>query len=205
MGTRAAKDSSERGGCWVILIAFISADDAQAVAATAAILGTGGYFLYRWVHGFFVMNLAMDLVAIRARRDAETDHLALVVKLVKGDLGGTLRLHDAAARVEALDGGYSRVVELVETRRFLRNDETNPPRARLAISEFSEGQLRINMPPGDHLTLCAYLEVPAHRVCVVHAAVLGGVRRSRYGQWHASKVSLPIESPSRTEAATVEQ
>jgi hypothetical protein len=181
-------------------LALISAKDIQSLMASVAILAAGGYFAYRWANGLLVMNLAVDISAARQRASDTRDHLAVRVTLVKGDLGGILRIVDAGV-VESHNNVRSDVTPLSDTQRLSRRKSTDG-RAREAINfdKYSTESPYINLPPRDQLILCAYLVVPADAVCTISATILGErggrLRRSvglkKYGQWRASMISLPV-------------
>lgn len=131
--------------------------DAVGLVATVA---AGAYFLWKLYSGFFIMNLALTSEAERAAADDNSDHLSITVRLVKGDLGGTMAIHDARVVITGVLDSTTRIVAPLEALgRYTYGGSGR--HKQLNLDEPSGTKLRIQLPPGDEMTVTAYGLVPA--------------------------------------------
>jgi hypothetical protein len=168
--------------------ATIAAD----IASTLALVIAAAYFLYRAAHGYLFPNASIELSSQRRRADGSNDYLAVSVKLVRGNLGGSLFLLDASVWVAYDDVEESLDVSL-PVRLSYRTDAD--ARVRL-VNDQSRSVPYIRLPQGDAVAIGAYGRVPAASVCTIRAAVLTSRREvaRRTAQWQATAVSLPETS-----------
>lgn len=157
------------------------------LAQVAAVFGALVYFGYRLVIGYLVVNVSISIELLRAASVSGGDHLAVTVRLKKGEHGAMV-LHDVAGRVSWLDAatdipfaGFDRLTY-----------EKHEKRARIRIDTPSSSKPLLTLPPGEETMIAAYVEVPSSAVCTVQVVVLGKIMGgTRYGQWRASAVCLP--------------
>ena len=83
--------------------------DVKTVVEIIAFFAAGCYFIYKLIDGWGLVNLSLELSAGRQKCD-ETDLVAVVLKLSKGDQG-SLGLHTAELRC-SVGPGYPEVFRI---------------------------------------------------------------------------------------------
>jgi hypothetical protein len=148
----------------------------------------GGFFGYKALSGYQIVNLSVGLEATRvSERVRDGDLLKVAVTLSKGDRG-TIQLHDIKGRVRGDDGVVLKdlcfdVVRLDHDRQSELWESVNPRNPFL------------NLAPSESTILSGCVSVPSGMPCLVEVVVFGKRRSGiQMGQWRASCVSLP--SPS---------
>jgi hypothetical protein len=174
------------------------------------------FFGYKVLAGYFLIDLGISVDCERKRKPGSEnkDYLGISVALKKGERAG-LVLHDAQVRVTSCTspqvlGPYplttiwrasrtDRVPDLEVTTKLC--PQKGPPpeilRARIDWTCIPGDAPCLNLPPGDESKLAAFVEVDRDIPYIVEVVVLGRVMflwfaGERFGQWRASKVSLPI-------------
>lgn len=164
------------------------------------------FFIYKVYAGYLItdMSIAMDCERKKSSTKQDRDNLSISVALKKGERGGC-ELHDAQVRVTSCSTGkVLGPLTLTSIFRINRTEATQDPaahpgvlRAELDWTHTPKDVPRLNMPPGDETKLGAYLEVDSGDSYMVEAVVLArrlllkGIKL-RFGQWRATKVSLPV-------------
>ena len=166
------------------------------LAEVAALVCAAFFFGYKAYTGYLVTNLSLAVQCQRQKsRCGGLDHLAVNVTIRKG-ANASLTLHDVQARIS-----YANEVEVFPIVGFERCDwRPNGFRSRLDWSQTRSSSPLMRLVPGEETQLSVHCEVPSKAACLVEVAVLGQrTRHSRFGQWRASNVSLPLAEPT-TEA-----
>ena len=82
----------------------VALNDINSIAQILALGLAGAFFLYRMVSGYFVVDLSLTLSLIREpHHEHSKDHLVVVARVKRGERG-SLRLHDAKARITFPNG-----------------------------------------------------------------------------------------------------
>lgn len=178
---------------------WITLEEAKQLAEIFAVGSAGGYFLYKLISGYFIVNLTINLNCDRQVSQApDKDLIAVIVTLDKEDRG-SLELHDASVKVEYKGG--SEVIKLVG---FERNSYGPHGSFDKGFKEMnwavrSKKSPFLRMTPGEKTQLTAICLVPSHKECIVQASVLGKKTKSwKIGQWKAACVSLPLRQGTQT-------
>ena len=160
-------------------------------ATAAGVFGAGWYFLLRWLRGYHITNLAVAVACKRFQStEAGSDWLSIRVTLKKLDRG-SLRLHDAQARVSHRNGREE--VSFWGLERFQDRLDHTAKRRVVVWDQIADDKPRLNLTPGEETQLAHFVRVPSGEACRVDVVVLGGQHGQQLrGQWKASDVSLPI-------------
>lgn len=184
----------------------------------AAVLGAAGFFAYKIVAGWFIINMTVGLrlqrvpVAVPGADGQDlspvTDHLAIVVTLEKGTTD-SVHLRDIQVRVSDLVDGVARAPRLVPLTGFTRLRENmcagtalweEVPPAR--PWSFLNPQRTIAISPGEKTEFACCTPVGHASAVLVEAVVLGERPLSVFwngffSQWRVSAVSLPPENKTK--------
>ncbi len=152
------------------------------------------FFLYKAIAGYLITQMGLTIACKRAHSiTAGNDHLAVVATLKKGKTG-TLRLHDAQARL-TLPTGSLPLIELIGVERltFVKDKLKWPGTTRRKIEWRLASNPLLNLAPGDQAQFSCSTLVPSDAPVKVEVVVLGQRWGSKYrSQWRASTVSLPV-------------
>ena len=201
----------------------VALDDINSISQILALGLAGAFFLYRMVSGYFVVDLSLTLSSIREPHlEHGKDHLVIVAHVKRGERG-SLRLHDAKARVTFPNGeeriesflGIDRVsfrtgpTSQDEQAVFGKNtvellsgddEEKAPPGEARKVLNFSRQSTKaplLKLTPGDTTQFACLLTVPANFACCVEVRLLSKKHWNRkFAQWSASTVSLPLNGRS---------
>jgi hypothetical protein len=193
--------------CWRLdsVNRFLSTNGAKDTAeivknyAQALVWLAGGlFFAYKTFSGQNIVGMSLAVTATRSPApQSADDYLAITLTLTGGERG-TIRLHDAQARLFPQEGNeqpakfdlkrLDHIWEKISVRGIVSWDTTNP----------REGLL--NLAPKESTQFTSYCRVRAERACRIDVAVLG-MRRSglQMGQWRASCFSPPRVMPAPPE------
>jgi hypothetical protein len=156
-----------------------------------ALLGAGGFFTYKTLTGYLLVNLTLAVSCTRQRTaDGSKDYLVVTVHMKKGP-NGSVALHDVRALVKC--DQYA--AEIIFTGNSRSSYRTVPDGSRRQInwSKESESSPLIKLVPDEETDMSGLCEVPIDAACTVEVAVLGKrVAGKAFGQWKASCVSLPV-------------
>lgn len=167
----------------------------EVAAYVAALI----FFVYKAGTGYMITEMALTISCKRARCSRSDDHLAVVATLKKGKKG-TLRLHDAQARIISLGAPpHTQIEDLISVERLtFRKDSTKWPwktRRKIAWTT-SRKKPFLNLAPGDQAQFACTCVVPATAPASVEVVVLAwrwfSLKRS---QWRSSAISLPLPPP----------
>jgi|HubBroStandDraft_1064217.scaffolds.fasta_scaffold331560_1 hypothetical protein len=168
-------------------------DLAQILAWIAA----AGFFTYKAISGYFVVDASLRLDCER-KRARSRDFLSVTATLKKGERGA-IALVDARVRVR--NGGNSATIgepqELVGIRR-LSYASDGDEKKKITFDRFSQDST-LNFAPGDEMQFSAFFDVGTDDAYVIEAVVLARrvvpwIGRPRFTQWRSSRVSLPLET-----------
>jgi hypothetical protein len=165
-------------------------DDLYTATKIIAVVAAAIFFFYKALTGYLVTNMSIELSLSRRRADDNYDYLAVVVTLTKGDRG-TVRIQDAKARIT--EGATPLPpIPLVGVNRLTHVQQELPKDWSMASSK----NPFLNLSPGEKAQFVTYGRISRAEVCVVEVAILGKLlwNFSRFGQWRASAVSLPLKS-----------
>ena len=191
---RVALASREPGAFW-------SLEHFKAMAELFALCAAGVFFIYKFLTGYFFINLSVSLLCERKHSTKpDRDLLLVCVKLEKGDRG-SLRIHDAQARITYLSDKTE-----VEPVRFRGNERSSYNSQKMGAfdrktinwAKQSEETPFLRLAPGEKTEYACVFEVPRNDACLIDVAILGrrgvpSLERFRHvGQWKASSVSLPL-------------
>jgi hypothetical protein len=163
---------------------------------TVALLGAAGYFGYRFITGYFIVNLSLSLSASRRKSpNPGEDFLSVAVTLTKGDRG-SLNLHDAKLRVTWEGGEVIHDLPGIDRRNYLGERLGSFERKTINFAERAAYSPFLRLTPGEEAVFSAYVKVPSASVCYAEVIILGerrwGKRRGRrVGQWRSSILSFP--------------
>jgi len=180
--------------CWWTL------DRIKTLAEIAAYGAALVFFIYKACAGYLITELSLTIVCIRAHcsSDTQRDDLCAAATVKKGEKG-TLRLHDAQARVTEVRANPAppTILDLIGVERLsFQPDRTKwPKKTRKKINwKLSESKPFLNLAPGDEGQFSCACQVSRTAPAVVEVVILGRRLLSlRRGQWRSSSVSLPIQ------------
>lgn len=184
-----------------VLSSQTTLDHTKTVIEILAYGAALAFFLYKAIAGYLITQMGLTIACKRAHSTAAgTDHLAAVATLKKGKTG-TLRLHDAQARL-TLPTGSLPPIELIGVERltFVKDKlkwpnlrRTKPTRRKIEW-RLAEKNAFLNLAPGDQTQFSCSTVVPSDVAVKVEVVVLGqrwgSIKRS---QWRASTISLPVQ------------
>jgi hypothetical protein len=165
----------------------------ESVLKIIALCGAAAFFFWKLFAGWLIINLKLMVTLNRARKDADTDYLAICLTLDKGATD-TVWLKDIVGRVR--DGDkilkLEPALELSSELSWWTIDDhhirwsTSPTARKSALS------------PGEALQIARIVEIPAGRPVTVEVAAFG-LRPfwPRGFHWRASAVSLPLAVAGR--------
>ncbi len=165
---------------WAALGAVLS-----GVAALAAAVAAGVYFLKKQTRGFGIPNLSVLVSSRRtASGDKDRDWLAIDLALKKPDRG-SISLHGIRARVMSRSGSE----EVTFWGSYLVHDFSGPT----SRADWDRQSDPLNVTPGEDVMLSAIVTAPTGEPCKIDVLVLGvQYGEAIIGEWHASTVSLPL-------------
>jgi hypothetical protein len=160
------------------------------ISAYAAVLA---FFIYKVLAGYVVTGLSVKVACDRARSaNPANDHLSICAAAKKGKTG-TLRLHDAQARITVV-GAAPQIVELVgiERQKIGRGAKRWHVKTRRKIVWETAKHPFLNLTPGDEGQFSIACEVPRNLPATVEVVILGTRLLSpKRSQWRSTTVSLP--------------
>jgi len=180
----------------------VTLDDIKTTAEIIALVAAAVFFVYKLVDGWGLVNLSIELKADR-KVGAESDAIAVVLKLDKGDRG-SIELQTVELKCKAGDNPPDIVRILLHyplklrTSTGLRDEET-----RVDWDAIDNDRPPIHLPPGESTQYSHIFRVPGGTPCSVEAIVVGKRPVStRRGQWRASVavLSLTVTPNGRLEA-----
>jgi len=178
--------------CW------ISLDIVKKLAEIGAYLSALGFFIYKALAGYNIVNVAISVHVDRRGRDTNNDDLAIAVTLRKGG-HGSLKLHDARVRVTWPSGEVELPLIGIERLSFT-TDSDEVQRHRVTMNRASKSKPYLHITPDEEATFSCATIIPRSAVCVVQAAVLGSsVFWRSVGQWRSSVIALPVTTEVRTQ------
>ncbi len=163
-------------------------DSLEVFITKAAVIAGAGFFLWKVIAGWLVVNLE---VSIETERQAETDKedlLAFKLIFKKGNTD-TLQIKDIQARVRLEnESNIIKVFTFSEIHKLSANNN------KVDWSNLNSDRKNISLSPGESVHLGRFVRVPVG-VPVIVEAVLHGTRTlwGRGFQWRASCASLPKE------------
>lgn len=186
---------------------FIWAHDAKDTAeiiknyAQALVWIAGGlFFAYKTFSGQNIVGMSLTVTATRHPvPQSADDYLAIMVTLTGGERG-TIRLHDAQARLVPEHAGEEPVK--FDLTRLNHTWEEDPGRGVVRWNATNPRERLLNLAPKESTQLTSYCTVRAERACRIDVVVLG-MRRSglQMGQWRASCFSPPRVAPVSRETS----
>ena len=178
----------------------------EMAALVAALL----FFIYKVIAGYLITGMALTISCKRAHGSPGHDHLAVVATLKKGKTG-TLRLHDARARIISFGTAphippRTQIKEMIGVERLaFVKDKPKWPWIKTIWSwnirrkidwAVSKSNQFLNLAPGDQAQFACVCDVPSSEPATVEVVVLAwrwfSVKKS---QWRSSTISLPIPPP----------
>jgi hypothetical protein len=176
-------------------------DRLKTIAETLALFFTAVFFCYKFISGYFFVNLSLYIECSRKRSAfPNTDYLTVNVKLKKGERG-SLRIHDAQVRV-SLGSGTNKLAPILPPgfdRSSYRTEFVGKfDKKMINWDKQSKASPILRIAPGEETTSACVVKVPSDEICIVEVAVQGrrGVpaleRHQHVGQWKAATVSLPL-------------
>jgi hypothetical protein len=175
-----------------------NAETLKNLAEALALAAGGVFFIYRFVLGYFFVNLSLSLDSDRWRISRTgLDQVCVKCKLSKGDRG-SLVLHDARVRVSWKSG--FKIVPLSEVdRRSYRTERLGKEERKVVnFDRGSEKSPLLSLTPGEATEFACCVEVPQDVVCLIELVVLGKTKASPWvSQWRASTVLEPDFAKNR--------
>lgn len=169
-----------------------SMDFAKSLAEIIALAAAAGFFLYRALAGYFIVNMSSRIHCRRQHISGTTeDYLQVTLELSKGDKG-TIQIHDAQAKFTMANGlKYLRPFLGID-RRGHKPDSANENRKKIDWGMQSKKNPLLNLSPGEQAQFSCMAEVPTGAPCTIEVAVLGRrLHHWKMGQWRASCLSFP--------------
>jgi hypothetical protein len=180
----------------------VSEDKSMAInVAVLTAAGAGILFLFKFLAGYFIGNLSIELSKDRLAAKEGKDHLVITVKLSKGDRS-TIALHDVHLQIFSGADETNRVDDGIPLKGgrglFVTNNRRvkmsfvgeEPARPALDFSGYDERTPVLRMTPGEVTQFDAIAEVPAAETVRIELAILGQTLLMRYitGSWPLSKI-----------------
>jgi hypothetical protein len=168
-------------------------DILKNLATALALVAGGGYFIYKVLSGYEVINVKLAVTTSRTPMpNSDRDYLNVVATFTKGDRGSVL-LHDAQVRIKPHTGDPQQLafvgVERLSIRLAVQGDLQ---RQEIRWGTRSQDAAFLNLTPGEETHFATYTDVPRNEPCTVEVVFLGQRPSSkRIGQWRASCVSMP--------------
>ena len=168
----------------------------ESLTKSAAIIGAGGFFLWKAVSGANNPNLAVAVTSDRsATGDGANDVVGVSVTVTRKSAVTALRLHGIALRVvdptaNRSESAIIRPVILDTTRKtaVVRKDD---PLSKLKWKRLAK-QPGIYVVPGDEMSFGHSFNVSRNRPCLIEVVVFGkGPFMTTVMQWRGATVSLP--------------
>jgi hypothetical protein len=159
------------------------------------LIAAAGFFLYKVIAGYLFPNLEVSLDCSRQPNShSGKDFLKITVTLTKGEYG-TLRIHDVQARITPENSDARSVSFIgVERRSFLSQTFNGHERKIIDWGNRSKKNPFLQISPKEKTQFSAYAEIPPEVPCVIDVAILGKIlASSKFGQWRASSISLPLK------------
>jgi hypothetical protein len=155
----------------------------------AALIAGAGFFLWKVVAGWLVVNVEISIETIRQPETAEEDLLAFKITFKKGNTD-TLQIKDIQARVSYQHNGEEKEIieKFPEINKFSVNDED------VINWEKPDATKKISLSPNESFHFGRFVKVPSG-VPVIVESVLHGTRTLWWSgfQWRASVASLPCK------------
>lgn len=161
----------------------------QAIFTISAIIATAGFFIWKIIAGWLIINLEISLEATRQIKNNDDDWLSIKLLLKKGSTDG-LWLKDIAVRICDLERNQiNEIIEFEEIHALKIENE----KVKWGSSAFKKRKYTIA--PEEIFQFGRIVTVPAEKPLIMEAAVFGRRTFWRKGfQWRASVASLPIEN-----------
>jgi hypothetical protein len=168
---------------------------AGGAAATVGVIAAGGYFIWKVLTGWLIINLRLDLEVVRVSHGDEKDLLAVTIILDKGTID-TLRLTRVMARAIPVASATTNA----ETVHFKWEGlephlyySTKRGGMEWGIPD-KDHVHALTLSPGDRTQFATAHEVLAAQTYLVEAIVLGHrwFLWKRGLQWRASSISPPV-------------
>jgi len=160
--------------------------DARNLIEIIALLAAGGFFLYKLIDGWGLLNLSLELKANRKERN-ELDLVVITLKLSKGDRG-SVELHSVELRCATEDREPELVrIPLIHPLKLKLDGDLQEDETRVKWGQIDDDRPPIHLPPGESTEYSHVFRVPHGALCSVEALVIGKRPLStRRGQWRAS-------------------
>ncbi len=170
--------------CWI--------DTIKTVSEILAFLGAAGFFVYKLIAGYLMVNAGIS-AKIERSTATETDDYLTVSAMVKKGSQGSLNVHDVKA-LFSWNGG-SKEVEFVGFNRLsYKTEKGETKRKRIVFGKTSKSRPFLRLTTDEEATFSGMAQVPRKEPCTIEVVVLG-IRKGgwRVGQWRASVISIPKE------------
>jgi len=160
----------------------------ELVLTKAAVLAGAGFFLWKVMAGWLVVNLEIYIETERQEETDKEDLLAFKLIFKKGNTD-TLQIKDIQARVRLED--EKRIVRVFE---FSEIHKLKANNSKVDWNNFNADRKNISLSPGESVHFGRFVRVPVGAPVIVEA-VLHGTRTlwGRGFQWRASCTSLPVK------------
>jgi hypothetical protein len=167
-----------------------AAGDAAKVWAEFIAYGSAGVFLiYKILSGYFITDLSLKIGCERLIAQ-DTDDLSVTAYLRKGEKG-TIRIHDARARLSDVSGNVLGEKAMIGVNRL--SYKTDASAGMNVTFDRNARTPWLSLPPGDDTQFAVHFRVPSPAMaCVVEVVILGRkLWGGRVAQWRASAISFP--------------
>lgn len=170
--------------CWL--------DTTKKVAEILGFFGAAGFFGYKLLAGYLMVNAGISAKLERSMATETDDYLTVSATVKKGSQG-SLNVHDVRA-LFSWSGG-SKEVELVGFNRLsYKTDNGETQRKRAVFGKTSKSSPFLRLTTDEEATFSGMAQVPRKEPCTVEVVVLGIRKRGRkVGQWRTSVISIPKE------------
>lgn len=172
--------------------------DIKDIAETIAIFAAAGFFLWKAIVGWLVINLQISIDTERQSFDDKDDLLGFKINFTKGNID-TLQIMDIKARMYIIDDETQEIKKIVKEFSFSEIQYLKRNSDKEILWEVEKIKRKnIGLSPEESFHLGRYHKVPKGQPIIIEAALFG-IRLFwiKGFQWRASVVSLPPKKDAK--------
>jgi len=138
----------------------LSLENAKNLAETIAFALAGAFFLYKFISGYLIVNLSIEIDCDRhPTKNSDKDLLAITVLLSKGERG-SLDFHDASVQVSYEDGTEEIPLHGIKRSSYIARNDVTSRFKKIKWGRKSKKSPFLRLTPGEKTQLAAKCIVP---------------------------------------------